>query len=225
MKKIFTLVAMACMALGAMAQTTYELKGLTADKINVDANGTKGTYAMDGVEIPSVNYTAGGSTVMEVTINGIPVVLQYKNGSAKSNILKFAANFLQTDGKNVVLVIKGAKAGDVISFDAAAKGGTAAVFAVDANCTADAGNPASVAKDEYKPFKFTVTADGDASIKETGGGYRIASVTVTPAGSSAISNIAADAQNANAPVYNLAGQRVGKDAKGVLIQNGKKFVR
>ncbi len=29
--------------------------------------------------------------------------------------------------------------------------------------------------------------------------------------------------NANAPYYNLAGQRVSKDYKGVVIQNGKKF--
>lgn len=28
----------------------------------------------------------------------------------------------------------------------------------------------------------------------------------------------------NAPVYNLAGQRVDKNTKGILIQNGKKFV-
>lgn len=28
----------------------------------------------------------------------------------------------------------------------------------------------------------------------------------------------------NAPVYNLAGQRVNKNAKGILIQNGKKFI-
>lgn len=28
----------------------------------------------------------------------------------------------------------------------------------------------------------------------------------------------------NAPIYNLAGQRVAKDTKGILIQNGKKFV-
>ncbi|MBP5418387.1 MAG: chitobiase/beta-hexosaminidase C-terminal domain-containing protein [Bacteroidales bacterium] len=28
----------------------------------------------------------------------------------------------------------------------------------------------------------------------------------------------------NAPIYNLQGQRVSKDAKGILIQNGKKFV-
>ena len=29
----------------------------------------------------------------------------------------------------------------------------------------------------------------------------------------------------NAPVYNLSGQRVDKNAKGILIQNGKKFIR
>ena len=29
----------------------------------------------------------------------------------------------------------------------------------------------------------------------------------------------------NAPVYNLAGQLVSKNAKGILIQNGKKFIR
>lgn len=30
--------------------------------------------------------------------------------------------------------------------------------------------------------------------------------------------------NADAPVYNLAGQRVSKNAKGILIHNGKKFI-
>lgn len=40
----------------------------------------------------------------------------------------------------------------------------------------------------------------------------------------AISNIQAEAINENAPIYNLAGQRVNKNAKGILIQNGKKFV-
>lgn len=40
----------------------------------------------------------------------------------------------------------------------------------------------------------------------------------------AISDIKAGAINANAPIYNLAGQRVNKTAKGILIQNGKKFM-
>lgn len=43
------------------------------------------------------------------------------------------------------------------------------------------------------------------------------------AGGSGISDITA-AENADAPVYNLAGQRVSKDTKGILIKNGKKFV-
>lgn len=40
----------------------------------------------------------------------------------------------------------------------------------------------------------------------------------------AISNITTGVIDANAPVFNLAGQRVSKDTKGILIQNGKKFV-
>ncbi len=30
--------------------------------------------------------------------------------------------------------------------------------------------------------------------------------------------------DANAPMYNLAGQKVGKNYKGVVIQNGKKMI-
>lgn len=39
-----------------------------------------------------------------------------------------------------------------------------------------------------------------------------------------INNITTEATDANAPAYNLAGQCVGKNAKGVLIKNGKKYV-
>lgn len=43
--------------------------------------------------------------------------------------------------------------------------------------------------------------------------------------SSGINNIEAVEEAApNAPVYNLAGQQVTKETKGILIQNGKKFI-
>ena len=42
---------------------------------------------------------------------------------------------------------------------------------------------------------------------------------------SGIANITTDAANANAPVFNLAGQKVGKAYKGVVIKAGKKFVQ
>lgn len=47
----------------------------------------------------------------------------------------------------------------------------------------------------------------------------------TPESGSGINTIKATEKNdANAPVYNLAGQKVEKNQKGILIQNGKKFV-
>ena len=48
------------------------------------------------------------------------------------------------------------------------------------------------------------------------------SVTGTTTG---IDNVTVDELDENAPIYNLAGQRVSKDAKGIVIQNGKKYIR
>ncbi|MBO4964437.1 MAG: hypothetical protein J6C31_08365, partial [Prevotella sp.] len=39
-----------------------------------------------------------------------------------------------------------------------------------------------------------------------------------------IADINADVNDANAPAYNLAGQRVNANAKGLVIKNGKKYV-
>ena len=40
-----------------------------------------------------------------------------------------------------------------------------------------------------------------------------------------INNITTEAADANAPAYNLAGQKVGKAYKGVVIKAGKKFIQ
>ena len=45
---------------------------------------------------------------------------------------------------------------------------------------------------------------------------------MNPTGINEVSN---GTVNENAPIYNLAGQRVGKDYKGVVVQNGKKFIK
>ena len=43
--------------------------------------------------------------------------------------------------------------------------------------------------------------------------------------SAGINDVIAEKFNVNAPVYNLAGQRVSNAVKGIYIQNGKKFVK
>lgn len=40
-----------------------------------------------------------------------------------------------------------------------------------------------------------------------------------------IKTLKANENNTNAPLYNLAGQRVGKSYKGIVIMNGKKYVK
>ena len=40
-----------------------------------------------------------------------------------------------------------------------------------------------------------------------------------------IDEITTEKVDADAPIYNLAGQRVNKNTKGILIQNGKKFIQ
>nr|WP_302969970.1 hypothetical protein [uncultured Prevotella sp.] len=58
---------------------------------------------------------------------------------------------------------------------------------------------------------------GDNSIKE------LAPISApVPTG---INNITTEATDANAPAYNLAGQKVGKEYKGVVIKAGKKFIQ
>ena len=47
----------------------------------------------------------------------------------------------------------------------------------------------------------------------------------TPGETSGVNTIKAAEQNANAPIYNLAGQQVDKSYKGVVIQNGTKRIQ
>lgn len=50
-------------------------------------------------------------------------------------------------------------------------------------------------------------------------------IEFTPAEQSGINNIIADETlNPDAPIYNVLGQRVNKEYKGIVIQNGKKFI-
>ena len=64
------------------------------------------------------------------------------------------------------------------------------------------------------------------STSSAAGTWEIKNFEVTPNDPTGINVVEAAQQfDANAPVYNLAGQRVNSNAKGILIQNGKKFVK
>ena len=81
------------------------------------------------------------------------------------------------------------------------------------------------------PLTFTDLADGVYEIKlyeisiSTTGGVSVADakeiVATLTVGDTGINSINAD--DVNAPIYNVAGQRVSKAQKGIFIQNGKKI--
>lgn len=50
-------------------------------------------------------------------------------------------------------------------------------------------------------------------------------VIVTTTTSDGIETVSSIELNENVPIYNPAGQCVSKDYKGVVIQNGKKFIK
>ena len=56
------------------------------------------------------------------------------------------------------------------------------------------------------------------------GNIMIASIEITPVGTDGISSAVAE-KNVNAPVYNLAGQKVDASYKGLIIKNGQKMIQ
>jgi hypothetical protein len=81
----------------------------------------------------------------------------------------------------------------------------------------DEGNSTTTfdAKDTYYTFqKYSGT-----------GNILISSIEFTPVDASGISTINAVDKASNGAIYNLAGQKVGKDFKGLVIKNGKKMIQ
>ena len=86
----------------------------------------------------------------------------------------------------------------------------------------------------FKGEKFTSVDDikvGDevvvyGQLKKFNTTYEIDknNILISKNGATGINKVVTDVDSADAPAYNLAGQRVGKNAKGVLIKNGKKYV-
>ena len=75
--------------------------------------------------------------------------------------------------------------------------------------------------------KDVATLQQQKGVIVAGHGIIIKSLSFLKPGATGINNVKKDvktALNVNAPMYNLAGQRVNKSYKGVVIQNGRKFM-
>ena len=75
-------------------------------------------------------------------------------------------------------------------------------------------------------IKFNLAEAGTYTFQKYSGtgNILISSIEITPVTGDGIADINADVNDADAPAYNLAGQRVNANAKGLVIKNGKKYV-
>ena len=192
MKKIFTLIAMAVVAMGVNAQT-YNLGGLTvsdftlgdAFEVGADWTDSDGGYGEAGKAYATISYTKKDkSNWSDLLLTGKPIVFQYKNSGAKAQFYRLLDNFFYANGKPSRIKVTGLKAGQQVTFKAAGKNDDGCMFAAVDNCTADANNPSSavgkqVNVENFADFKFIVTADGDITIEENNAGYHLASITVS----------------------------------------------
>ncbi len=124
-----------------------------------------------------------------------PVVLTPKEAASTDNICKLVTV------KNITLFLDGTK------------------YYTDADKTLQV----------YDKFKINYTPDTENAYDYTGVVIPYSSVfellpTKAPELTTGINGVVADEVNADAPVYNLAGQRVNKNVKGILIKNGKAFI-
>lgn len=63
--------------------------------------------------------------------------------------------------------------------------------------------------------------------KESGEAFNMTAIALVPksGGTTGIDEIAAAAAEADAPTYNIYGQRVGADYRGLVVRNGRKFLQ
>ena len=134
-------------------------------------------------------------------------------------------------GKNKIpcFTIPGVKAGSTVTMEVESHKtsdarGVELYTGVDADGLVDA---ATKIGDSFTPttkdsHTWTIDADCDVIVYNTNGCH-IYSIKVE-AGSTGISTVKAQ-KTQNNVIYNLAGQKVGNDYKGIVIMNGKKFMQ
>lgn len=208
--------------------------GVDWSTVNIGANSTSSlltpgvayTYADNGGNIslseaiadPTLTLNTNDKT-LTIVGSAADVTVTYKlNGSFEDGSAWKDVTLTETDGAfSATVTAKVDAQFKVVSLNDGAEGEW--LGATDATIAADADNQV-----------ITVTTSG-GNISIAAGTYTMTvkstdgtvTLTVSAANSTGISAIA-DESATDAPAYNLAGQRVNKGAKGLVIVNGKKYL-
>lgn len=213
MKKFFTSIVIALCAMSVNAQEKIYSAGDVddpnvhvlefADGVKITLNkegknfGSGKTVAVNGENYTTIKLSNGAENIVELPQPASKVTLySYVNKSTAD--ASDRANFWSTVGDNTY--------------------------------TSETGKAMTAFNDvdgyQENPDVASFDLNGATTFTFKNSGYQPCVVIVITYGTgSGISNVATDKANADAPVYNLNGQKVSKDYKGVVVKNGKKYVQ
>ena len=251
MKKIFTLIATAIFALGANAQSTdvVELNAETYDATNSDNNtwkftGTDITIVPDGGRPAGPKYFPEGSTAETATFAALNVKKDSKQSIKLPTGIQLyriqITGFSQGDNFDYIYAWGQEVNGQWDFKDPIGKGVTdnavinTAKHPIDpcgykgsrvAESTREIGY--FILDEDFgsEPFEgefsFFVSGNNQADMN-----YKLyLSRAAADAATTGISTVKGNKVNNNAAIYNIAGQQVSKDYKGLVIKNGRKFIQ
>lgn len=214
MKKFFTLIALAVMTLGVSAQETV-VYGM------VDAgNNTSEFDLADGVHLKLNKDGKAFGKGKTINIDGTAyVTIKGSNGAQNElTLLKPASKITFYSYVNKAT----ADAADRDNFWKEVNG---KAYTKD-DFTSLMKDFTDVEGYQDTPDEYSFDLDNATSITFNNTGYQPCFVIALTygGGTTGITNVNATKNiDLNAPAYNLSGQRVGKDYKGIVIKNGQKF--
>ncbi len=220
MKKFFTLIAAVAMAASMNAQSEWNFS-------NWDAKKYSETFTKDGLTLNINKNSKGEDAPMTIDSNKKKVDdVQY------TQRLKLSGTGSVSDLENLVRVVSFnvEGPGDIYVVAAhASSNGDPRVLKVAAVIDNAVTSLEDVSYDANEIKSFTVKYDQKKAAKiliySGKSGMNIYDIKFTPANvSNGISNISVDSAKAG-KTYNLAGQLVSDSYKGMVIKNGKKFVK
>lgn len=224
MKKFFTLIAAVALAASVNAQTAKvftENTFLQTSQTNVQAGIAEG-WIVAGSGKTAANGKKGSIDPQAKEEKGEGAVKLDGIGLKKDNEAKtFKMAITGVDNIEVYGVTTSGSDSRYVSVVATAADGTT----VEKDEITAPGNTAVVKVLLDKSKIYTVEITGVKEDKSAGADVALHGIWFNVGVTNGISNISAAAAKKNGKTYNLAGQEVSSSTKGLIIKNGKKYVK
>ena len=222
MKKFFTLIAAVALAASVNAQTFKSFEKATVfitNQENVTAGIAEGWIAEGSGKTATTKTGSINPETGEEEIYKQPGLDLKKNNDAKAfsiyvtgltSLTAYGATTSSSDTRDLYVVATPNDGSAAVEISASSEPNVTAVASLDLDAAK----------------KYTVVFTGvKAGDKESGADIALHGVKFVPGTSTGISSVNAAAAKKNGKTYNMAGQEVSSSAKGLIIKNGKKYVK